>query len=485
MVGIEGIVPQDHIRAYNSTIDALERAVKERVFYVKNGRDYVQPPRPVFEEFWMRLHAFKVVLLEKLSSTAALNGDEFVATFRGRRKAIYQNALESLYGNSLSRLDSHVKVFVKYEKLNCLVKTNPVPRVISPRSPRYNVALGRYLRPLEYKLYRAIAQVYGDCTVIKGLNSIETGRLLYSKWAAFRRPVALGLDASRFDQHVSISALRWEHGVYKRCFRGRRATASVSNLLKQQEVNVCTGYVPNGSVRYTIEGGRMSGDMNTSMGNCLLMCAMVWAYAQSRSVEVRLANNGDDCVVIMEGGDLERFSTGLSEWFLEMGFTMTIEEPVWTFEQVEFCQAHPIYIGPDVCDYIMVRDPRISIPKDLVTTKNYNTRRQVLGWLYAVGTGGLSAHGGVPVLQEFYHLYSITGKHYQKVEDDRSWWLRSMASRMTLSYCDPSAATRASFYYAFGITPDEQIACEGLLRSRVGWFAEDLQQSVAPIHMPW
>ena len=43
------------------------------------------------------------------------------------------------------------------------------------------------------------------------MNADKQGQVLRSMWEEFDSPVGVGLDASRFDQHVSMAALKVEH----------------------------------------------------------------------------------------------------------------------------------------------------------------------------------------------------------------------------------------------------------------------------------
>jgi hypothetical protein len=90
-------------------------------------------------------------------------------------------------------------------------------------------------------------------------------------------------------------------------------------------------------VKYSVKGTRASGDMNTSSGNCFTMVLLVYSYMQTLGIKWRLANNGDDCVLIVEKRDKHRLS-GLQKWFSEMGFTMESEGQQTVFERVVFCQ---------------------------------------------------------------------------------------------------------------------------------------------------
>ena len=240
-------------------------------------------------------------------------------------------------GRSSIAEDSRLNVFVKYEKTDRTTKKDPVPRIISPRDPKYNIRVGRYLKPLEHKLFKSINDLFGHETIMKGYNALASARLMREKWDNYSKPVAVGLDASRFDQHVSYDALSWEHDIYVECFPQRKHKSRLMSLLTHQLINRCSGELADGLLEYQVTGTRMSGDMNTSMGNCLLMCSMIYAYLEKRGVSGMLANNGDDCVVFMETRDLPVFMEGLSSWFLEMGFNMAIEAPVYSFEEVEFC----------------------------------------------------------------------------------------------------------------------------------------------------
>lgn len=448
------------IQPFNSNLSNLVGAVYERVFYVKNKNGkFVHPHRPLPEHFATTLQNVRAVLRRHLPSTAPWSYAQFVDSCKGCKKVIYQRAWDSLFTEGpVTSKDAHVEVFTKFEKTDCTTKLDPVPRVISPRSPRYNLSVGRYLKKIEPKLFKSIARLFGgNTTVIKGMNAYASANVLKAKWDAFTDPVAVGLDASRFDQHVSVDALSWEHQIYLDCFPIGKHRRKLKRLLKMQLVNECAGYEKDGTVKYRVNGTRMSGDMNTSLGNCVIMCAMIKAYLEHTGVVGQLANNGDDCVVFLERSDLPAFREGLHEWFVAMGFDMKVEEPVFCFEEIEFCQTHPVFDGQR---WLMVRSPKAVLTKDTVFLQNYQSKKQVASWLYAVGMGGLRLTGGLPVLQNFYKAYMKYGKPGKAPKDYMSWYMRKMSEGMDRDFGPVSAEARASFFLAFGITPDEQIELE-------------------------
>jgi len=228
-------------------------------------------------------------------------------------------------------------------------------------------------------------------------------------------------------------------------------------LLKHQLVNHCSGSVPDGEVKYVVNGTRMSGDMNTSLGNCVLMCSMMKAYFLHKRVDAQLANNGDDCVVFLERRDLERFSAGLTEWFLELGFNMVVEAPVDVFEKVEFCQTKPVFDGEE---WIMCRNPHTALAKDSTMLKCWDSPQLFKGWLDAVGTGGLSLSSRLPVFQAFYSSYVRSGKKRAISEDLLPWSFRKLCDGMRRKPGPVLPETRCSFCEAFDITPCEQVEFE-------------------------
>jgi len=390
-------------------------------------------------------------------------GDEgFLSHYSGRKRAIYEAAVNRLRTRGLRTSDAYLSTFVKAEKINLTSKPDPAPRVIQPRSPQFNVCVGRYLRHLEAQVYRHISKVWGGPTVMKHYTSEEVASHIKQAWDEFKDPCAIGLDASRFDQHVSEEALKWEHGIYLSYFRPS-ARPKLAALLRQQLVNKGFARVKDGLVKYTVRGCRMSGDMNTALGNCLLMSAMVWAYADEVGVKCRLINNGDDCTVIMDRKHAKEFRAGLDKWFEEMGFTMKVEDTVTILEHIEFCQSHPVCIRGQ---WTMVRNPHVAVAKDLTCVgAGIHGLAGFRKWLGAVGQGGEAIAGDVPV---FHALYRYMQREGLAGNVSKSTWLADsgffrLAARATRKFGAPTPECRVSFWLAFGIRPDMQVALEDRL----------------------
>lgn len=273
-------------------------------------------------------------------------------------------------------------------------------------------------------------------------------------WDEMRDPVAVGIDASRFDASVDKGMLEFEHSLYNALFHDKE----LRRLLRMQLVNRGVARCHDGVIKYTVTGGRGSGDMNTSLGNSFIMCAIVWCWLQQCGVHARLANNGDDCVVIMERCDVNKFTLGFGEYALNLGFTMVVEEPVDVFERIEFCQTHPVWDGEN---WRMVRNLGTAREKDSMCLFPLDNPGALRAWVYAVGECGLALTSGIPVFQEMYSKMMTNGR---KSNMSEAVFMQSGSRMLSLGmeskYSPVTVEARVSFFLAFGVTPDEQIALE-------------------------
>lgn len=441
-----------HFGVHTNSLENLTRGIVERVFYVVRDGELKPAPKPKADVF-SRLSSIRTRLLRATRPTPIVEREDYPALYVGRKRGVYQRALDSLSVRGVNSKDAYVSTFVKAEKINFTAKPDPPPRVIQPRSPRYNLEVGRYLKLFEAELCKGFCRVFGYDVILKGKNADGVGEALAANWGAFRYPVALGLDATRFDQHVSYEALQWEHSVYNSVFNSK----DLAKLLKWQLINRGIARVPGHRVDYTIRGCRMSGDINTGMGNCLLMSSMVLSYCEHIGVKVRLANNGDDCVLFMESEDLPRVQAGISSWMLDYGFTLTFDEPVFELERVIFCQSQPVQLSTG---WRMVRDPRIAMSKDCISLLSWDDETSFGIWARAIGDCGMQLTSGVPVWHAWYkRLVDIGGPHRDgAAEYIRDSGLGYMARGVLSGAVD--ARARVSFYKAFGILPDLQEALE-------------------------
>jgi hypothetical protein len=375
--------------------------------------------------------------------------------YRGQKRRRYAAAARSLRAKPIVRADSNPSVFLKAEKWH---ERKP-GRLISARSPRYNLEVGKYLLPLEPRVYKAIDGVWGGPTIMKGYTperraAVAEGHASYfgeGNW------VAVGTDYSKFDQHTSGMALQWEHGFYLPAYLGDQ---ELQRLLSWQLRNTCYANVVDGRVKYVTDGGRMSGDMNTAMGNCIISAGLLYAYCKEQGIEARAMVDGDDAVVFMRRDSLTRFQEGIQQWMRRRGYHLKVEEPVYELPGIEFCQCR--YVGTTPAT--MVRNPYKAITQDHTWVEDRSiTWAEVLA---ATGLGGLALYGNVPVLGAYYDMLArTTAPSRRTLErlDFRSSWLRD--ATFDGRYSEPSERARYEFWRTWGMSPGEQRALEADFRS--------------------
>lgn len=379
--------------------------------------------------------------------------EEFSDSYNGSQYTRYKKAVDSLRLVPLTKRDCRVSTFVKCEKTNFAIKDDPAPRVIQPRDPRFNAAIGRFIKPLEKIIYKQLGKLYKHPCVAKGFDIFQTGDIIHSKWNMFKNPCAISLDASRFDQHCSVDALKWSHDIYRLFCDDQE----FSWLLNMMLYNKGHGTCKDGYVKYEVAGRRMSGDMDTALGNCLLMVAMTYSLCKKLDIEHEVIDNGDDITVILDAKNEQLFRDAVPEWYSKLGFKMKIEPTIFVLEQLEFCQMHPVFDGEE---WRMVRN-LVALSKDLVCTTN---QEQMPQWLQAIGEGGVSLTSGMPVYQEFYLWLQKFGN--VKRNKTHKWKLFQSSGFFRLSRMvqrKPAAVTplaRESFCRAFGMPFNQQMALE-------------------------
>jgi hypothetical protein len=442
----------------------LIRALNERVFNVQ-GKSGLEPTPQPKSGVWRQMDGAAKRLSDKVrefGKCCHLTCQEFIDQCPSNKRALYTSAAKQYTEHGWSDRDAKIKAFVKFEKLNFTKKIDPAPRIIQPRSPVYNIALGRFTRKIEERMYKALASEWGEDSevVIKGVTVEEVASVLRKKWLKFKSPVAVGLDASRFDQHVSKPALKWEHSIYNRIFD---CNPELRRLLEKQLKNEGYAYVDGHKVKYKACGTRASGDMNTSLGNCIIMCTLVREYLRGKGIVAEFINNGDDCLVIMEKSDLYKIDD-LASWFLDFGFEMEVEEPVYVFEKCVFCQTQPVLVDKANDIYVMVRQPEAAFGKDALSLC-VSTELGYRQWSYQVGVGGSALYGDMPVFCELYKAYKRNGVESRVknslLVSDSGFMRMSSKPRIRGEFRGTiSDDTRVSFFKAFGYLPSVQIAME-------------------------
>lgn len=380
--------------------------------------------------------------------------------YKGSKRVKYERAAQSLVTVPLRRSDSYVSAFVKAEKIFQLKD----PRLIQARNARYNYELGCFLKPIEHQLYnlkgtgRLTKHLPPGRLIAKGCNMHRRAALIQKKMSRFQHPLVISLDASRFDAHVT-DMLIVEHIIYQRYWKN----PLLDKLLAWQVRN--RGRTSTG-IKYKCVGGRMSGDMNTALGNCLisvLMLATIMRKMHFTPKRWDMLCDGDDVLLFIDRTD-RHVLTALPDQYLKFGMPIKTENITEEFHAVKFCQTSPVETLNGVT---MVANPTRTLSRSLVGVKHWDNPTYVPKYLALIGYCELALNVGVPVLQEFAltilswgsqlpRKVNTTGRVIKAIREERDHSIRPVQ-------ITPEA--RLSFEVAFGIPPEEQRALEGALRA--------------------
>jgi hypothetical protein len=400
-------------------------------------------------------------MMRKRGEFERLSYEVVLEPYSGAKRTRYLRAAQELLFEPVNKRDARITAFVKAEKRKSADTKDP--RLIQFRTPKYNLELATFLKPVEHAILqhrgprRGVARTY---VIAKGRDSVERAKIIRKKWDEFSDPVCVSLDASRFDKHVSSAALRAEHSVYNAVY----SDPYLARLLGWQVRN--KGRTMNG-IKYKVEGNRMSGDYNTGMGNCLLMVAMTEAYLLGLKLKRwDYFADADDCLVFVERCDLEKLLNSVYASFLEFGQEVRIEEVAYEYWDIRHCQGAPMITATGVR---MIRDFRKVLSQAFCGYNHYHDPKGGMRVMKSVAQCELILNAGVPILQPLAQrvLDLLESVKYSKLDqrDTVTWLALTESRRRHFSWkaeasVEITSEARQSFERVFGVTTPEQYAWE-------------------------
>lgn len=407
--------------------------------------------------------------------------DEVVSSYsEARMRVRYEAARESLLQDGYcSRRDAQVKAFVKGEKL-ARYKIHK-PRVIMGRTPRYNLELASYLKPVERELYggvRGFGSAFFTRTrlVAKGLNPRQRAELIRRKMTSEPDIVAVEIDGVSFESHFSDEVLKQEHLFYTQACRDSR----LKELLSWQ-----LDFSGKGEgVRFKVAGVRASGDFNTGMGNTIVMCVLMLAVQRVTRKRFDFLADGDNAVLFVKRSDLELWRGAVATECERMGFRMSLEKPVDFVEGVVFGQSKPLRVATG---WTMVRDVMKVLSHGACGYQHYHDMVGGMKVLKSVGYCEAVLNRGVPVLQTYAHALmhatreTVFSKAMPENYEYRAILARGvkweLAARLPIT-----SEARIGFEKSWGITVDRQLAMEAELdrsfKVPKSWSEYDLETTL-------
>lgn len=379
----------------------------------------------------------------------------------GRRRKRFLRGVEELRRQPITKKDARITEMQKlemYEEDKLAIKED---RGIQFRSVKYNVALARELHNVERRLIGL--HIDGYHPVMKGCTPQQRAERIAIAMKRFSKPRFLLLDHSRFDAHVNEHILAEEHKAFKRC-RRRKATragkrrdvnsAVLSMLLAMQMSNYARSA---GGIRYKTRGKRMSGDINTGLGNTWDNFCIIAAWLDASGVTKNcIFLDGDDSVVIIEQEDFEKLLP-LDDFMRDIGMVTEME---WTddFFKVEFCQSRPVLEGGRVT---FVRNPQKVLATVGQSAERLDAPTAVAN-ARASALCELAMNGNCAVIGPYCRrLLKDLGDGSVYFTPDQLWKAEQYACKFEApDEREPDDLNRVSMYRAWGIDPGYQVALE-------------------------
>lgn len=235
----------------------------------------------------------------------------------------------------------------------------------------------------------------------------------------------------------------------------------------------------------------MSGDFDTSLKGNLLMGFATAGYFEGSSVRYELIVDGDDAIIILEESDLEQIAD-LPNYFLRLGMEIEIENTAREFEDISWCQSHPVLISGE---WQFVRDPAKVLSGALVGPKwlQMRSERSKRALANTIGLGESYLNRGVPVLQSFANAVVRNANTNRQVKlghneslaykvrhEIGKSWLKEMPTLETRPVTDEA---RQSFARAYGMSITDQLSYESYLDQWEFEFSEPQLQE-CPVDVP-
>lgn len=394
---------------------------------------------------------------------------DIARSYEGKLRARYLRAEESLrLDGGVVKSDTRLKAFLKAEKFNGMSKFAK-PRMIFPRSYRYNLDLATRLKPLEHALWPKLRAkgswgVPRTRVVAKGLGPDARASLIREKLNGFGgEGICFEVDASAFEAHQESWQLVEEHRIYQSAYPG---DAGLQSLLTAQLRN--RGITPLG-YKFSREGGRASGDLNTGMGNSLLMLAIVETVLAGYQLTKRdCLVDGDNALVFLLASEAQPVVETFAQRALVCsGHEMVLERPVSVLEHVRFGQSAPVCINGR---WRMVRDWRKVLSHGCSNHAHLREPNFVRPFLRGVALCELSLARGLPIIQRW--CEAVLGDTAGSRVPDPSFYRDYLEMGASLS--GPlhgervEASTRESFARAFGLSVMDQLIVEDSLVCQLG-----------------
>lgn len=405
-----------------------------------------------------KLHAFVIKHLDEHMPT--LSPDVEISYEKWRRTTTYPEwrkkeldvQYEQLLIHGLREEDFFCNSFGKDE----FYEEYKHQRLINSRSDRFKVFAGPWIRAVEEVVYK-------DPWFIKHVPVDRRPQYLTDRLGPGHR-YFFGTDYSSFECSIIKKLLGVEFLLYKHVLRWiMNSKWFIDEYSKIKNTNKLRFFL------FIIKmlGIRMSGEMSTSLGNGFINKMVVLFLCELRNIKVTGCVEGDDGI----------FSTSNDEFptvedFAKLGLNVKIQMSD-TLGDTSFCGL--IFAKEDM---INITDPRAELATFGWANQKYlrSSNKKLKALLRCKSLSMIHQYPGCPILQEL-ALYGlritedVSNGKLLKVIKEQSTWIRDQGLKAfndikNLPYKATPSATRELMERRFGITVQQQIKIERLLKAK-------------------
>nr|QTJ63605.1 RNA-dependent RNA polymerase [Coleopteran tombus-related virus] len=247
--------------------------------------------------------------------------DSMPTAFKRRQ---YQRVLDELNQGAMVR--STIEPFTKLEKFPT-TKYKP-PRMIQARHYTFNIAYGRFIKPLENYITK-----FGKHKHHFGKGNYDDIASNIDKLAKKYRYYT-ELDHDSFDARITVEMLTLSHKFYQACYHHNKELRELSKRTLNNKCKTRSGE------KYKCYGSRMSGDVDTSFGNSIINYAIIKELLKQLKLKGDCIVNGDDCIIFTD----EPIPIETSQEILAtMNMKSKMQPSVTNIHHVEFCRTKLVY----------------------------------------------------------------------------------------------------------------------------------------------
>jgi hypothetical protein len=276
-----------------------------------------QPKQKSVQNFARYVRRELVTFHTQVGNAEAMPFDEWIVTrnYPQHKKQKYIRAHANVLSGLLRRKNCRISGFVKRE----FYPTPKPARMIHSRDLEMSSHWGPYCTAIEKKVFH---HPWGQqhTPFLKYTTFTDRPTVIDENFNIFEHDVCYKTDYSKFENSFRKCLIKiCENALYKKFFPDHPVVKTVCQVLADEQKCQTMGY------NYVVPEGRMSGDMNTSLGNGFTNLMLTRYFMHRLGLKCVQFVEGDDCLFKPERPLTPKEKELIFQWATDLGFTLTLE----------------------------------------------------------------------------------------------------------------------------------------------------------------